>query len=78
MKKSYLIESERLAFLLSLISDRSMSLSEIHRALLEKGFDIPYGELRSILSAFSFLGLIERRKTRKKSYNYQILKPEKT
>ncbi len=77
MRRTYEIRSEWLERLLSELEERSMTLQEIHDLLAENQYEIPIGELRSILSAFSFLGLIKRKKTWKKNYRYQIEKTEK-
>ena len=74
MKRSYTIKRECVAKIIGGLETRSMSLQDIEDYLTENDIIISPGELRSILSGLYFLGLIDRHKTRKKSYKYQILK----
>ena len=77
MKRTYTVEIDWVYELIESIEEAPMTLQEIHEALIGKGYQISYGEIRSVVSAFSLLGLIGRQKTWKKNYKYQIEKPEK-
>ncbi len=74
MKRSFTIDKECVAYIIGGLESRSMSLLDIQIYLASKKINISIGELRSILSGLYFLGIIDRHKTRKKSYKYQILK----
>jgi hypothetical protein len=74
MKRSFYINRECVAYIIGGLESQSMSLGEIQEYLEQKSIKISLGELRSIISGLYFIGLIERRKTRKKSFKYQILK----
>ena len=74
MKRSFTIDKECVAYIIGGLESRSMSLLDIQIYLASKQINISIGELRSILSGLYFLGIIDRHKTRKKSYKYQILK----
>jgi len=77
MKRTYTIDIGWVYDILEEIDGRPMTLQEIYESLKERGHDISLGDIRSIVSAFSLLGLIDRKKTWKKNYKYQIEKPEK-
>ncbi len=74
MKRTFVIDRECAAYIFGALETQYMTLQEIQLYLSERNISMSIGELRSILSGLYFLGLIDRRKTRKKNYKYQILK----
>ena len=77
MKRTYIVKIDWVWSLMKEIESNPMTLQEIHATLQQKGYQIPFGEIRAVVSAFSMLGMISRSKTWKKNYKYQIEKPEK-
>lgn len=76
MKRSFTVKRECVAYIIGGLQYSSMTLMDIAEYLEEQGITLSPGELKSIVTGLYYLGLIDRHKTRKKSYKYQILKPK--
>ena len=76
MKHTFIINGEWVTSLLDLLEDQYMTLNDIQERLREIGIEISIGEIRTILSAFYLLGILDRYKTRQKAYKYKIKTPE--
>ena len=77
MKRTWVINEEWIECVIDILSNESVTLSEIKEELVGLGLDIGIGEIRTIMSSFYLLGIVTRKRTYKKNYKYTLSKPRK-